>query len=143
MFAIGDLLDLTQPWVPSRGLRYYLLSRASLCLDPVLESPTVTALQAMVALATFNVLSTLTRALAFASGISHVVPRSKRTRARVGAGRDQYEVSIYSQFPLHLTLDRRRIIEHILQLGLRKYRRHPSQGFTDLASCARTRCQQI
>lgn len=48
VFAMGDLLDLTQPWVMSRGLRYYLLARASLCLDPVLESPTVTALQALV-----------------------------------------------------------------------------------------------
>lgn len=50
VFAMGDLLDLTQPWVMSRGLRYYLLARASLCLDPVLESPTVTALQALVLL---------------------------------------------------------------------------------------------
>jgi hypothetical protein len=41
-------MDLTQPVAPTNGLRYYLLSRASLCLDPVFESPTVTALQAMV-----------------------------------------------------------------------------------------------
>lgn len=60
VFAIGDLLDLTQPWVLSRGLRYYLLARASLCLDPVFESPTVTALQAMVhALATVRTFNTL------------------------------------------------------------------------------------
>jgi hypothetical protein len=53
-------MDLTQPLVPSNGQRYYLLSRASLCLDPVFESPTVTALQAMViAYATFARLKSL------------------------------------------------------------------------------------
>ena len=98
MFAIGDLLDLTQPWIPSRGLRYYLLSRASLCLDPVLESPTVTGLQAMVpALATSAVLNRLINDLAFGGDISHVVSWSERTGACVGAVRDQYEISIYSQ----------------------------------------------
>jgi hypothetical protein len=45
---MGDFMDLTKPLVPSSGLRYYLLARASLCLEPVFESPTVTALQAMV-----------------------------------------------------------------------------------------------
>ncbi|KAF8513491.1 hypothetical protein JB92DRAFT_2923771 [Gautieria morchelliformis] len=57
VFAIGDLLDLTQPWVSSRGLRYYLLARASLCIDPVLESPTVTALQAMHLMSIFFLMS--------------------------------------------------------------------------------------
>ncbi|GJJ11269.1 hypothetical protein Clacol_005501 [Clathrus columnatus] len=47
VFAIGELVDFTKPLKPNTGTRYYLLARASLCLDAVIESPTLTALQAM------------------------------------------------------------------------------------------------
>ncbi|KAF8582756.1 hypothetical protein K439DRAFT_1618032 [Ramaria rubella] len=57
VFAIGDLMDLTKPLQPASGLRYYLLARASLCLDPVFESPTVTALQATYLMGVFLMMS--------------------------------------------------------------------------------------
>lgn len=43
-------MDFTKPLKPNTGVRFYLLARASLCLDAVIESPTLTALQAMVRL---------------------------------------------------------------------------------------------
>ncbi|KAF8582754.1 hypothetical protein K439DRAFT_1618030 [Ramaria rubella] len=57
VFAIGDLMDFTKPLQPASGLRYYLLARASLCLDPVFESPTVTALQATYLMGVFLMMS--------------------------------------------------------------------------------------
>ncbi|KAF8582757.1 hypothetical protein K439DRAFT_1661654 [Ramaria rubella] len=57
VFAIGDLMDLTKAVDASTGLRYYLLARASLCLDPVFESPTVTALQATYLMGVFLMLA--------------------------------------------------------------------------------------
>ncbi|KAF8518017.1 hypothetical protein BU17DRAFT_91446 [Hysterangium stoloniferum] len=58
VFAIGDIMDFTKPLDPTDGLRFYLLARASLCLQPVFESPTLTALQAMHLM---NIFGSLTR----------------------------------------------------------------------------------
>jgi len=57
VFAIGEYMDLTQPLGTANGFRYYLLSRACLCLEPVYESPTVTALQAMYLMGVYIVMS--------------------------------------------------------------------------------------
>lgn len=41
-------MDFTKPMTSTSGLRYHLLARACLCIESVVESPTVTSLQGMV-----------------------------------------------------------------------------------------------
>ncbi|KAF8513578.1 hypothetical protein BU17DRAFT_95269 [Hysterangium stoloniferum] len=57
VFAIGDLMDFTKPFDLKSALHYCLLARACLCLTPVIESPTLTALQAMHLMSVFGLMS--------------------------------------------------------------------------------------
>ncbi|KAF8509603.1 hypothetical protein BU17DRAFT_98789 [Hysterangium stoloniferum] len=57
VFAIGDLMDSTKPFNSASALRFYLLARASLCLNPVIESPTLMALQVLYLMNVFGLMS--------------------------------------------------------------------------------------
>ncbi|KAF8519667.1 hypothetical protein JB92DRAFT_2897510 [Gautieria morchelliformis] len=48
IFAIGDMLDLTKPAMPTGGKSFYYLARAAISLEPLFHQPTLTAVQAII-----------------------------------------------------------------------------------------------
>jgi len=48
VFALGDLLDLTKPALPTGGKKYYHLARAALTTEPIYSHPTLTVVQTIV-----------------------------------------------------------------------------------------------
>lgn len=83
-------MDLTKPFTLYNGRRYYLLSRASLFLEPVFESPTVTALQAMVIVSRTYINTVADLFIAFVERISHVVLWNVRSRTCMDLVRNKY-----------------------------------------------------
>lgn len=47
VFAVGALVDLSQEPYNAEGEHYHILGKASLCLQPVLEKPSLVAIQAL------------------------------------------------------------------------------------------------
>ena len=48
VLAVGILVDLTRPSHDPAAVRYYQLAKAALSLDPILEDPSTTGIQALV-----------------------------------------------------------------------------------------------
>jgi hypothetical protein len=57
VFAIGALVDLTQEVSSQEAEHYHQLARASICLQPVLEKPSVITIQALHLLGAYNAMS--------------------------------------------------------------------------------------
>lgn len=57
VFAIGALVDLTQDASNQEAEHYHQLARASICLQPVLEKPSVITIQALHLLGAYNAMS--------------------------------------------------------------------------------------
>ncbi|KAJ3522802.1 hypothetical protein NM688_g8822 [Phlebia brevispora] len=57
VFALGSLLDLSQEPYSSEGEHYHQLARAALCLQPVLEKPSIVAIQALRLLSIYTAMS--------------------------------------------------------------------------------------
>lgn len=54
IFAIGALMDLSQEPYNAEAEHYHILARASLCLQPVLEKPSLVAIQALYLLGVYT-----------------------------------------------------------------------------------------
>ena len=107
--------------MPSRRLRYYLLARASLFLEYILVSPTVTALQVMAAsLRNFGPLFVLMYHIALNRCVSRGVSWNERTRTCVGSVRDQFAVNTNSELYAFLFDDAILSLCLSAQLGLRE-----------------------
>lgn len=48
VFAVGAFFDFEQPLIPPEAEDFYILARATLCIRPVYDYPTVYAIQSMV-----------------------------------------------------------------------------------------------
>ncbi|KAG1816513.1 uncharacterized protein BJ212DRAFT_1271447 [Suillus subaureus] len=57
IFAIGALVDLTQDASNPEAEHYHQLARASICLQPVMEKPTLVTVQALHLLSAYNAMS--------------------------------------------------------------------------------------
>lgn len=57
VFAIGALVDLKQSATSPEAEHYHQLARASICLQPVLEKPSLTTVQALHLLGGYNAMS--------------------------------------------------------------------------------------
>jgi hypothetical protein len=57
IFAIGALVDLTQQASNSEAEHYHQLARASICLQPVMEKPSLVTIQALHLLGAYNAMS--------------------------------------------------------------------------------------
>ena len=57
VFAIGALVDLTQDPANAEAEHYHQIARAAICLQPVLEKPSLVTIQAIHMLSTYNAMS--------------------------------------------------------------------------------------
>ena len=57
VFAVGALVDLTQHPANAEAEHYHQIARAAICLQPVLEMPSLVTIQAIHMLSTYNALS--------------------------------------------------------------------------------------
>lgn len=48
VFGVGAFFDFEQPLVPREAEDFYVLARATLCVKPIYDFPTVYAIQSMV-----------------------------------------------------------------------------------------------
>lgn len=55
VFSNGSVADLTQPTAGSEGLRYNQLTRAALGIHPVIEYASLSAIQALIMMATYSI----------------------------------------------------------------------------------------
>jgi hypothetical protein len=53
VFAVGALVDLSQEPYNAEGEHYHILAKAALCLQPVLEKPSLVAIQALYLLSVY------------------------------------------------------------------------------------------
>lgn len=58
VFAIGALVDLRQDPSGSEGEHYHQIARAAICLQPVLEKPSLVTIQTLHLLSIYNAMST-------------------------------------------------------------------------------------
>lgn len=54
IFAVGALVDLSQEPYNAEGEHYHILAKAALCLQPVLEKPSLVAIQALYLLSVYT-----------------------------------------------------------------------------------------
>ena len=57
VFAVGALVDLSQEPYNAEGEHYHILAKAALCLQPVLEKPSLVAIQALYLLSVYTAMS--------------------------------------------------------------------------------------
>ena len=57
VFAVGALVDLTQDPANKEAEHYHQIARAAICLQPVLEKPSLVTIQAIHMLSIYNAMS--------------------------------------------------------------------------------------